>query len=236
MPQSTMERIDLSDPLSASLAALSVEPHPTASSGGAHSSGVKLPAHSHPHQQSPVSPPSALSAATTTSTACIAPVDLPACSPLSPSSSERDCLRRFLAVQEYRALTYSAWQAAFRTYLASAHESDLLAFTAHCQHVTAAFQQLSLQVKLCIAQLQRPNSEEWAQQLQAVQRLEKEKLGLTVAMQELSSEWVIRRQEPFSGELQQQLMVRRRRMDEVVEAINDILTEAKYEVRYKKQQ
>ena len=138
-------------------------------------------------------------------------------------------------MQEWRARTYSNWHSSFRAYVGGAEERDLLAYTACCQHCTAAFQQLSLQVKLCIAHLQSIDSRQWAEQLQEVQRLEREKLGLTVAMQELTSEWVIARKEEFSSELQQLLDVRRRRMDELVEAINDIMAEVNVEVHYRKQ-
>ena len=161
--------------LCASLAALSVHPHTLAPSNSHF--------HSHSHRT--------LTAVSSTSAPPDAPpapvVALPTFPPLPPSTPLTDCLRHFLAVQEQRALTYSAWQAAFRQYIAGKEESDLHAFTAHCQHTTASFQQLSLQVKLCIAQLQSTDNGQWAEQLQEVQRLEKEKLGLTVAMQEVTS-------------------------------------------------
>ena len=215
--------------LTTSLAALSLHPHTAASqSACTPSHHFTPPAQSQLHG-------SYLPLPTAPSTAFPAPVVVSAFSPLPPSASVVACLRHFLAVQEQRALTYSAWQAAFRHYTASKEESDLHSFTTQCQHATTAFQQLSLQVKLCIAHLQSIHSDEWAVQLQEVQRLEREKLGLTVAMQELTSEWVVRRKEEFSSELQEQLLVRRQRMDEVVEAINDILSEAKFEAHYRKQ-
>ena len=219
--------------LSTSLAALSMQPRSAATpprSTADDTLHTERHSHTHTHvQQQAATAPAA-------PTPAPAPFALPTLTPPAPSSTARDCLRHFLDLQEYRALTYSAWQSGFRHYLACKQESDLLAYTAHCQHATTAFQQLSLHVKLCIARLHTIDAHDWAAQLEEVQRLEREKLGLTVAMQELSSEWVVRRKEEFSGELQEQLLVRRRRMDEVVEAINDILTEAKYEVRYRKQQ
>ena len=162
---------------------------------------------------------------------------LPIFTPLQPSTSVRDCLRHFLLIQQHRALTYSAWQSAFRSYMSGKSENDLQAFTTHCQHATIAFQQLSLQVKLCITHLLTiDSSSQWADQLQTVQRYEKEKLQLTVMMQEVTSEWVIRRKEEFSSEFQAQLLEKRERMEEVVEAINDIMTEVRIEVNYKKKQ
>lgn len=225
-----MQRSEGLAALTSTLAALSVHPQSTTtSSTTATRTHFKPPTHYHsPHSVAshPYTPPAAPPA----------PILLPTFPPLPPSTTVRDCLRHFLSVQEQRALTYSAWQASFRHYLSTKREADLHAFTSHCQQATTAFQQLSLQVKLCVAQLQVAASSEWAEQLQAVQRLEREKLELTVGMQEVSSEWLVVRKEEFSSELQEQMSVRRRRMDEVVEAINDILTEVKYEVRYKKQQ
>ena len=226
-----MQSNDDSASLSTSLAALSVQSHSTTSSTHTHT-------HTHSHHHSNAAPRHSLAPLPSVPRATPpAAAPLPTFSPLPPTASVRDCLRHFLLVQEQRALAYSAWQSAFRLYIAQHDdERDLLAFTSHCQHATLAFTRLSLQVKLCIAQLQTAGSDEWPPLLQEVQRLEKEKLGLTVGMQELTSEWVVRRKEPFSSELQAQLSVRRERMDEVVEAINDILTEVKYDVNYKKQQ
>ena len=219
--------------LSSVMASLSVHSDPANSSASSnnHSSNTSSVTRSPYPSHTPHAPASVASATPQPQSPAALPV--PTFPPLQPSASVRECLLRFLAVQEQRALTYSAWQSAFRHYVASKAESDLHAFTAHCQQATIAFQQLSLQVKLCAAHLQSLHSE-WADELQAVQRLEKEKLGLTVAMQELTSEWVIGKKQEFSSELQAQLLVRRQRMDELVGKINDIMTEARYFVHYKK--
>ena len=176
----------------------------------------------------------------------LTPLSLPP--PLTSTSSIRSSLLTFLALQEQRARTYHDWAAAFTAYTrqhdthaAPPSDADLLAFTDTCTQVTQHFRTLSLQVKLVIAHLQSlpPSSPPstppaaLAQLLSSVQAEEQAKLRLTVEMQQLTSRWVVERKEPFAREFHEEQSRVRERMGEVVDAINDLLTEIRVEATYK---
>ena len=176
---------------------------------------------------------------TSSSQPLLTPLTLP---PLSANTSLRDSLLSFLSLQEQRARTYHEWDSAFRVYLEHKDEAHLHSYTALCQQVTQHFQLLSLHIKLLIAhvQLLPPSSPpstppaRLAALMESVQNEEREKLRLCIEQQQLASEWVVVRKEPFAGEFHEAQTALRERQREVVEAINDLLTDLRYEVAYKK--
>jgi hypothetical protein len=150
-------------------------------------------------------------------------------------------------------VTYHRWEAGFRQYLDSKQEAELQRYTALCQQVTKQFSAISLAVKLIISHLQSmpaslspsassssssssPSPASLASLLRSVQDGEREKLQLTIAMQELSSQYVVVLQQPFHPQYHAEMSELRLRMQPVVETINDALTELRIELRYRRRQ
>ena len=193
------------------------------------------------------SPPSPSSSSPTPVPPSLTPLTLPP--PLTPTSSVRSSLLTFLTLQEQRARTYHEWDAAFSAFLhphdASStppSDSDVAAYTNTCTLVTSHFNTLSLHIKLVIAHLHSlpPSSPPstppatLAQLLSSVQAEEQAKLRLTVQMQQLQSRWVVQLKQPFARQFHDEQSVLRERMAEVVDAINDSLTDVRLEASYKK--
>ena len=188
--------------------------------------------HSHSHSLPP--PPSSTSPSSSDdlSFLTLPPLSLPP--PLPSDASPRASLLLFLSLQELRASTYHSWESAFRLYLDRRTAAGLRSYTDLCQVVTVRFQTLSLRVKLLMAQLQEADAR-LAGVVAEVQQWEARKLRLTVEMQELASEWVVLRKEPFARDFHERQAALREAMSEAVEAINDRLGELRYDVRYRKQ-
>ncbi|KAK6143251.1 hypothetical protein DH2020_023599 [Rehmannia glutinosa] len=93
-------------------------------------------------------------------------------------------LRRFLAVQQRRALAYSRLKRGFENYMVSGGE---LAYQQLCSEITAEFNDCSKQVLEMESLFVSPDScrEDLARLLRSVQAQEKEKLHLTATIQVL---------------------------------------------------
>ncbi|KAK8400624.1 hypothetical protein O3P69_002438 [Scylla paramamosain] len=133
---------------------------------------------------------------------------------------------RFNQLQEERVLTYRRLEDGHKVYLASGPQYDFPTYRQCVHEATQAFSRVSDGVLEVEAELRKANHTALANIIEAIQECERRKLELTVH-QQLARQMV---EEVGSGELEQsKVRELRGQLGKVVEDINDLLTELRYE-------
>ncbi|XP_045122602.1 required for excision 1-B domain-containing protein-like [Portunus trituberculatus] len=133
---------------------------------------------------------------------------------------------RFNQLQEERVLTYRRLEDGHKVYLATGPQYDFPTYRQCVHEATQAFSRISDGVLEVEAELRQANHTALANIIQAIQECESRKLELTVH-QQLARQMV---EEVGSGELEQsKVRELRGQLGKVVEDINDLLTELRYE-------
>jgi len=139
--------------------------------------------------------------------------------------STKQLLKDFLTRQEERAQTYASFREAFDKFV---DDKDSAAFSTACDTITKKFAAISMAVREIAPQL----PEMWASKVRAIQELEKSKYEETILMRGLQAKHIVVTKDIYNPDFVQADREHRRKINDLIESINDILEDLVIEVRY----
>ncbi|XP_031556179.1 uncharacterized protein LOC116292960 [Actinia tenebrosa] len=137
----------------------------------------------------------------------------------------KQLLKQFFSLQEERVKTYKIFDVGFKLYICDSSDYDFPKYRQHVDNVTKKFISISQEVRNIEAKLKENGKPKLGNIIRGIQMNEKEKLDLTAKLQITEKDRVEHPEEDYSEESTSL----KSSLQKVIESINDLLEELKYE-------